>query len=155
MKKLSLILAVALAATFTSCSLPTRLTNTAAYVEGEASQPIAAVYADIEVSPKKVKYFYIPKASVLVDGKENVVNTAVREALLASNNADLMICLEKQIVYNEKGKIQSVTVTGYPAKYKNFRSPSDEHLLELLKRGLKTNAKSGGANLLGGLKLGK
>ena len=139
MKKLSFLLAIAAAAAIlTSCSLPARLSNTAAYVEGEATKPIAAVYADIEVSPNKIQYFYIPKETVANGGEENIINTAVREALIASDNADLMICLEKQIKYDSAGKIESVTITGYPARYKNFRSPSNEHLLEIMKHNSKS-----------------
>jgi hypothetical protein len=153
MKKLSFLLAVAFAASLTSCSIPARLTNTAAYVENEATKPIAAVYADIEVSPKKVKYTYIPKETVKNGGAENVINTAVREALIANDNADLMICLEKQIKYNNLGEIESVTISGYPAHYKNFRSPSDEHLLEILKHGSKANKQEGDSGVIANFKL--
>lgn len=153
MKKLSFLLAVAFAASLTSCSIPARLTNTAAYVENEATKPIAAVYADIEVSPNKIKYFYIPKETVANGGEENIINTAVREALIASDNADLMICLEKHIKYDSAGKIESVTITGYPARYKNFRSPSDEHLLEILKLGSKAKKQEGDAGVISNFKL--
>lgn len=153
MKKLTFILAAAFAATLTSCSVPTRLTNTAAFVENEAAKPIAALYADVEVSPKKVSFFYIPKNSVLNGGKDNAIATAVHEALAANGNADLMVCLEKQIVYNKHGQIESITITGYPAHYKNFRSPSDEQLLEILKHNSKVaEKKSEGINLLSGFK---
>ena len=154
MKKYWLLLVV-LATTLASCSVPTRLTNTAAFVENEAAKPIAALYADVEVSPKKISFFYIPKNSVLNGGKDNAIATAVHEALAANGNADLMICLEKQIVYNKQGQIESITITGYPAFYKNFRSPSDAQLLEILKHNKSTEKKSEGINLLSGFKLKK
>ncbi len=156
MKKLFVISVLALAASFVSCSLPVRLTNSASYAEGEAYQPVSAVFADLVVSPTKIKFSYIPKSAVVNGGRDNVVNTAVREALLANGNADVLVSLEKQISYDSKGKVQSVTVTGYPAKYQNFRSPSDEQLTELLKKDLKPGKKSeGGGSILGALKLGK
>ena len=153
MKKLSFLLAIAAAAILTSCSTPARLTNTAAYVENEATKPIAAVYADIEVSLNKIKYTYIPKETVKNGGADNIINTAVREALIANDNADLMICLEKQIKYNDLGEIESVTITGYPAHYKNFRSPSDEHLLEILKHSSKAKEKEEKTGVISNFKL--
>lgn len=156
MKKLLVISVLALvSSSFVSCSLPVRLMNSASYAEGEAYQPVSAVFADLVVSPTKIKFSYIPKSAVLNGGKDNVVNTAVREALLANGNADVLVGLEKQISYDSKGKVQSVTVTGYPAKYQNFRSPSNEQLTELLKKDLKPGQKSEGGSVLGTLKLGK
>lgn len=95
--------------------------------------PVAAVLADLEVSPKKISYFYIPSATVVNGGVDNVVNSAVREALIENDNADVLVALEKQIKYDAEGRVESITVTGYPAKYVNFRNPSDEFLLELNK----------------------
>lgn len=155
MRKLFFISVLALvASSFVSCSLPIRLTNTASYAEGEAYQPVSAVFADLVVSPKKIKFFYVPKPTVLNGGKENIINTAVREALIASGDADVIVCLEKQVSYDSKGKVESVTITGYPATYKNFRSPNDEQLIEILKH-LKPGKKSEGNGVFGALKLGK
>lgn len=118
---------------FASCSSPAKLTNTATHVRGNAVMPVSAVLADLEVSPTKITFFYIPSATVVNGGEENVVNSAVREALMENNNADVLVALEKQLKYNAEGKIESITITGFPAKYVNFRSPSDEFLMELSK----------------------
>ena len=155
MKKLSIFVIVALAISFVSCSLPVRLMNTASYAEGSAYEPVSAVFADLVVSPTKIKFMYVPKTTIVNGGKDNVINTAVREALLANDNADVLVCLETQISYDNKGKVQLVAVTGYPAKYQNFRSPSDEQLAELLKKDLKPGKKSSSGGLLGNLKIGK
>ena len=64
-------------------------------------------------------------------GEKNVIKTAVRETLLANGNADVLVGLNTQIKYDTKGQLESITVTGYPAKYVNFRSPSDEEILKL------------------------
>lgn len=155
MKKSSIVLVAIFAMAFISCSIPARLMNTASYAEGNAYQPVSAVFADLVVSPTKIKFLYIPKSTILNGGKDNVINTAVREALLANGNADVLVSLETQISYDTKGKVQSIAVTGYPATYKNFRSPNDEQLTELLKKDLKPGKKSSGGGLMSSLKLGK
>ena len=121
---------------FASCSSSARLYNTATYVGASVSMPVTAVLADLDVSPTKITFFYIPSGTVVNCGSENVVNSAVREALMANDNADVLVALEKQIKYSAEGMIESITITGYPAKYVNFRSPSDEFLMELNKKGL-------------------
>jgi hypothetical protein len=55
----------------------------------------------------------------------------VREALLANGNADVLVGMNTQIKYDADGQPESITVTGYPAKYVNFRSPGDEYILKL------------------------
>ena len=79
----------------------------------------------------KISYFMIPSKTVQQGGENNVIKTAVREALLANGNADVLVGLNTQIKYDAKGQPESITVTGYPAKYVNFRSPSDEEILKL------------------------
>ena len=73
--------------------------------------------------------FFIPSKTVVIGGEENIINTAVREALLANGNADVLVGLEKQLKYNDKGEIESITVSGYPAKYVNFRSLQSSTIL--------------------------
>ena len=118
---------------FASCSPLARLENSATHVKANVANPVTAVVADLDVSPTKISFFYIPSQTVINAGVDNAVNSAVREALLANGDADVLVALEKQIKYSAEGKIESVTVTGYPAKYVNFRSPSNELLLELSK----------------------
>ena len=123
---------VALALGMASCSAPVKLTNTATHNTFDTSKPVAAVFADLEVSPTKISYFMIPSQTVVNGGYDNVVNSAVREALLANGNADVMLGLEVQAKYNSEGEVESITVTGYPAKYVNFRNPGDEYLKQIL-----------------------
>ena len=114
-----------------SCSAPTKLINSATHKKATVAPIVAAVFADLDVSPTKITYFMIPSNTVANGGYDNVVNTAVREALLANGNSDVLIALETQVKYDSEGKIESVTVTGYPAKYVNFRNPGDEYLSEM------------------------
>ena len=129
MKKFFLLALVALS--MVACSIPAKLINTASYTEIGTAQPVVAVLADLDVSPEKISYFMIPSKTVLQGGEKNVINTAVREALLANGDADVLVGLNTQIKYDTTGQPESITVTGYPAKYVNFRSPSDEEILKL------------------------
>ena len=129
MKKFFLLALVALS--MIACSIPAKLINTASYTEIGTAQPVVAVLADLDVSSEKISYFMIPSKTVLQGGEKNVIKTAVREALLANGNADVLVGLNTQIKYDAKGQPESITVTGYPAKYVNFRSPSDEEILKL------------------------
>ena len=148
MKRLLLFFVVAVMAT--SCASSARLMYSATHSKAKAVQPVAALYADLNVSPTKISYFLIPSKTVVQGGYDNVINTAVREALLANGNADVLVALETQVKYDAAGEIESVTVTGYPATYTNFRSPSDEVLSTMV-----NSSSASGASPIGALKLGK
>ena len=116
MKKIIFSLLV-IAMSATSCSVPAKLINSATHKKLSVAQPVVAVFADLQVSPEKITYFMMPSKTVVMGGYDNVINTAVREALLANGNADVLVALETQVKYDKEGQIESVTVTGYPAKY--------------------------------------
>ena len=154
---------VAVATMFVGCSVTapatmSKLTNTSTHSKVQVVQPTVAILADLEVSKEKISYFFLPSQTVVNGGFENVVNTAVREALIANGNADVLVALEQQVKYDANGKVESITVSGYPAKYVNFRSPGDDYLRELAKGTTPEKAKGqqqgGSAAILGGL-LGK
>lgn len=130
------ILSVLAPAMFVSCSMftakaPTKLTNTASYTPVNVMQPVVALFADLEVSPTKISFFYIPSGTIVSAGPQNVIDSAIKEALMANGNADVLVGVEKQIKYSGDGNIESITVTGYPAKYVNFRSPGDDYLRQI------------------------
>lgn len=143
MKKIFTLVAVA--TMFTACSVSSlsmaRLENTSTHTKVQVVQPVAAVLADLDVAPNKISYFFLPSQTVVKGGFDNVVNTAIREALIANGNADVLVALEQQVKYGADGNVESITVSGYPAKYVNFRSPGDEYLRELAKESNKTNNK--------------
>ena len=134
----------------TGCSAPAKLMNSSTSAKPVVAPVVAAVFADLEVSPEKITYFMMPSKSVANGGYDNVINTAVREALLANGNADVLVALETQVKYDSEGRVESVTITGYPAKYVNFRNPGDEYLSKM---GGKEEKTDGG--LLGKVKFGK
>jgi len=131
MKKQLLGLSVCAMLLMSSC---TTMFNSAK--EMEVSTPtVAASLADLEISNKKVTYTMYPRAEVRRGGFKNVVNTAVREALAQNGGGDILV--EMQITYTKKkglfgSKISSMTVSGYPASFKNFRSADDATLKGML-----------------------
>ncbi len=87
-----------------------------------------ATAADLKVAPKRISYTLVPTSDVLRGGVENCKQVAINEALKANGNADLLIEPEFVILKKRglfKTTIKSITVTGRPATYVNFRSLSD------------------------------
>ena len=150
MKKLSIVMIAAMMTV--SCSPMAKLINTATHSKSQAVQPTAAIFADLDVSTEKISYFYIPSKTVAIGGYDNIINTAVREALAANGNADVLVALETQVKYNSAGVVESVVITGYPAKYTNFRNANDEVLSKLVQTPAESTTSS---SPFGALKLGK
>lgn len=125
MKKTLVLLAAVIA--FASCASGVKLINTSTTKE-ISLQPVAGLFADIEVAPNRITYSMMPSESVKLGGYDNVVSSAVREALDANGGWDLLVALETQVKYASDGQIESIIVTGYPAKYVNFRNPGDDYL---------------------------
>ena len=117
------IVAVALAAV--SCTTTTKTAR-------EESVPYAmynATVADLDVASQRITYTLDPSADICRGGLGNCKEAAIKEALEKNGNADLLV--EPQFVISMKRglfrkKVKSVTVSGRPAKYKNFRSLSDD-----------------------------
>ena len=111
MKKYFLILAAALITA--SCST---VLSTATYENADASFRPTISVADVEVSGTKISYTYIPT---------NIINEAVRQALRSAGNYDVLVAKETTMTVKKKffgSKISSVTVTGFPGNYVNWRS---------------------------------
>lgn len=117
MKKIVLAALVFAAMGLTSCS---SLHKTAT-VEDINTEISATSYADLVVSPNKISFTYKPTASERRGGEKNAIRCAVAEALKANGNADVLVA-PQYIIKKKKGNVKEVTVTGYPATYKNFRS---------------------------------
>lgn len=79
---------------------------------------------DLEVSGRRISYTYVTEKKIRRGGLSNVYAVAVKEALKENGNADLLVAPEYETNIR-KGmfgkKVRFVTVTGYPATYKNFR----------------------------------
>ena len=97
------------------------------------SSAITATFADLVVSPQKITYTYRPSDDVKRGGEVNVINTAIRMALESHGGGDVLVELQTTVKKTGKKNVSEVTVSGYPATYRNFRSADDETLKEALK----------------------
>ncbi len=121
MKRLIFLLAIAVAVA--SCGSTTQtslLKNSATFSKGASQMVVTPMQADLQmVLNKKINYYLEVNESVRAGGLENVIATAVKEALDVYD-ADVLLGLETQALYNN-GNITSINITGFPAKYVNFR----------------------------------
>ena len=88
--------------------------------------------ADLKVLESKINYTYVPSKAAQAEGEENCIKCAIREALKIHGDADVIIGLDTQTkfdgtFYNGKAVVESVTISGYPAKYVNFRHPQQDY----------------------------
>lgn len=97
------------------------------------SSAITATFADLVVSPQKITYTYRPTDDVKRGGEVNVINTAIRMALEANGGGDVLVELQTTVKKKGRKNVSEVTVSGYPASYRNFRSVDDETLKDALK----------------------
>lgn len=91
------------------------------------------VLADLDIKDIKVS----GSARALEMPLENIKNNAVNDALIKAN-ADVLV--EPKFVIEKSTQGTIVTVTGYPATYKNFRNIKVEDI-PLLQLGAKQKAK--------------
>ena len=97
-------------------------------------------YADLDIKETKIVHTYRPSEEDRRAGVRNCVNTAIKEALATKGgNADVLIETQEAIV-EKTGlfgkKVKSVTVSGYPATYKNFRPAKTDALEEAFVKGV-------------------
>ena len=134
MKKLFILAVAAMA--MASCST----FNTASVADVD-NKILAGAVADLEVAPQRVTYTYKPTASVRRGGTKNCVRTAIREALDVNGSADILIqeevttIIRPALFSKSLKKVKSVTVSGYPAKYKNIKTIPQSSLIKGLEAG--------------------
>ena len=123
MKKILLLSCVAFA--LTSCVTTIKTAKSA----DAKTQLLSATVADLEVSPVRVTYTMSPSKNVQRAGLSNVKQAAIQECLIKNGNADVLVDVE-YVIEQEKllfGKrINSITVSGHPAKYKHGRACRDD-----------------------------
>ncbi|MBR0181969.1 MAG: hypothetical protein IJQ05_01670 [Bacteroidaceae bacterium] len=110
------------------CLASCTTTNKTARTEVMPYSMYNASVADLDVSPERVVYTMTPSKELNRAGEANCKRAAVQECLSKNGNADLLV--EPMFVVSVKKtwfgkKVTSVTVSGRPAKYKNFRSMPD------------------------------
>ena len=90
-----------------------------------------ATIVDLDVQAEKITYTYTPsRKERKYLGKDKIVMNAVAAALEQNGGGDVLIQPQYQFTFKSFGfrNIVSVTVTCYPATYKNFRKPTAEDL---------------------------
>jgi hypothetical protein len=122
MKKILLLVCATFA--LTSC-ITTVKTAKVADTEG---QLLSATVADLEVSPVRVSYTMAPTKAIQRAGLDNVKQAAIRECLEKNGNADVLVDVE-YVIEKEKllfgSRINLITVSGHPARFRNYRSLND------------------------------
>lgn len=126
MKKTYLLLLVLLAIGVASCKTSR---STATYKDPTNILRTVTV-ADLDVSETRISFTYRPTYAVRLGGNNNVIKTAVQEALRACGNGDVLVGLEYTTVSRWTilpflSPIRQITVTGRPAVYTNFHSLND------------------------------
>ncbi len=118
MKKFLPIFIVGIA--LSSC---TTVTKTASSIDVN-NELTSTSSADLVISSEKITYTHKTTAKERRAGRKNIINTAVQEALQANGGGDLLVAPQYTTIKKSGlfgSKIKTVTVTGYPAKYKNFK----------------------------------
>ena len=79
---------------------------------------------DLVISNSKITYTHKTTAKERRGGRKNITNTAVREALEANGNAEVLVAPQYTFI-KKRGllgsKIKTVVVSGYHAKFNNFK----------------------------------
>lgn len=116
MKKLFIVAVAAIA--LSSCST---ITHTAS-VEPVNTEVYNRSNADLNVSTQKISYTFTPNATYRRAGEKAVKAAAVAKALEANGKADVLVAPQFEVKKTRglfSTKVKYVTVTGYPATYKN------------------------------------
>ena len=127
-KKFFFIISIIAVLGLTSCTTTLNSSKTKDF----GSSAITATFADLVVSPHKITYTYKPTDDVRRGGEVNVINTAIRKALEVNGGGDVLVELQTTVKKSGKRNVKEVTVSGYPATYKNFRCADDETLKNAL-----------------------
>lgn len=119
-----ILLGLLLIISVSSCSLLRTSTSTTMNVDSSLT---STTTADLQVSDVKISYTYYPKKQERKAGLNHVISNAVAAALKENGNADILVERQYEAVFKLRmlgKKIKSVTITGYPATYKNFKVES-------------------------------
>lgn len=131
------IVFTALAMLFSSCAIhKASVASTAVYSPEIETTTIAT----LDVSPKKITYVYNPtKIDAKSMTEKQLVKNAIYLALKENGNADELVGVNYYISLKRRfltKRIKSISVSGYPATYKDFREPTakDKDAVETLSR---------------------
>ena len=113
-------------ATFALASCVTTVKT--AKVANTKGQLLTATVADLEVSPIRVTYSMTPSKEIQRAGLANVKQAVIQECLLKNGNADVLVDAEFTIEQEKLlfgRRINLITVSGHPARFKGYHSLND------------------------------
>lgn len=118
-----------LAMLLSSCSTHKALVNTTR-VNHPAIE--STTMATVDVDKKRISYTYVPtKQDSKSLSEAQLIQNATYMALAANGNADVLVKVNRFVTY-KKGlfgkRVKSISISGYPARYVDFREPNDEDL---------------------------
>ena len=129
MKKILFLSLMFVAFAATSC----KITDASATYQHPSTYINTATVADLDVSNERISFTFAPSNQVRRGGNQNVIKAAIREALRVNGGGDVLVDLEYITVSQAPllsymfglSPIREITVSGYPAKYKNFHNLDD------------------------------
>lgn len=129
MKKILFLSLMFVAFAATSC----KITDASATYQQPSTYINTATVADLDISNERISFTFAPNNKVRRGGSQNVIRAAIREALRRNGGGDVLVDLEYITVSQAPllsyifglSPIREVTVSGYPAKYKNFHNLGD------------------------------
>lgn len=129
MKRNTILLLAGIALLATSCSTVKKSTSTSMMVESGVYQYPTVADLDVKAkAEKQIRWEFMP-FNLGQPSLENRIQN-LKADIIKENNADVL--LEPQMVYTKKpyGE-RTLTITGYPATFKNFRKATDQDLKAL------------------------
>ena len=135
MKKI--IILAALTLLFSSCAVhKSTVASTTVYSPAIETVTIAT----LDVSPEKISYVYTPtRTEAKALQQKQLVKNAIFMALKENGNADELVEVNyyitlKRVLFGKR--VKSIAISGYPAKYNDFRepSPTDKDAVETFSR---------------------
>lgn len=124
MKKTLCLLLIFVGLCTTSC----KITRATAEYKDPTTYLGNATVADLDVATERISFTFQPSRQVRRGGNINVINAAIREALRVNGGGDVLVDLEYITLEKPSfflSSIREITVSGYPARYKNFHSLDD------------------------------
>ncbi|MCM1153571.1 MAG: hypothetical protein NC328_07965 [Muribaculum sp.] len=100
-----------------SCNSVYRIQNHTATTAPVGTSINSVSIADLEIG-NRTSFTYATTEDDRHGGANNCKAAAIEAMLKANGNADILVSPE----YNFDSQLNTITVTGRPAKYKNFRS---------------------------------
>lgn len=119
-KRSHIVMLCAVVLATVSCSSSRKVSTSATFARANMQMYVTPVRADLKINPRKISYYMPVSEAISRGGKDNVIASAVKEALDA-NGGDVLLGIETILNYNEDGVIESIVVTGFPAYYINLR----------------------------------